>query len=93
MPWFKGNSNREVLRCYYEFHTRRAVGPVGDGVEAGLYYTNEPFPTMEAVADNAWYKLANGTIEHRDPQIGAITHQQAMWIELKAKYLNWAMVK
>lgn len=94
MPWYSGKSkhDREVVRCYYEFNTRKDIGPTGDFVEAGLYWTNEPFSAMEVQSDRAWYKLANGTIEQGRPCHGIPTAAEVMWIELKAKYLNWAMV-
>ena len=85
--------DREVLRCYYEFKTRKNIGPTGDFIEPGLYYTNEPFPAMQVQSDNSWYKLKNGTTEHGRSRRGPLTKKEVLWLELKAKYLNWSMVK
>lgn len=90
---FKKGNGREVLKCYYEFLTRKDIGPTGDFIEPGLYYTNEPFEAMQVQADRAWYKLSNGTIEHASTRRGVATAAEVTWLELKAEYLGWAMVR
>lgn len=93
MGAFFRNNEQDVTRYYYEFLTRKDIGPTGDYVTPGLYFTNELFPAMEVRADRCWYKLHNGTIEHGSTRRCQVTDAEAVWIELKAEYLNWAMVK
>lgn len=84
---------REVVRSYYEFKTRKDIGPTGDFIEPGLYYTNMPFPAMEVQSDRAWYKLSNGTMESGRPVQAITSEAERTWVELKAQHLNWAMVQ
>jgi hypothetical protein len=47
---------------------------------------------MEVQSDRAYYKLADGTMELGRPYHAVVSHSEQTWVELKAKYLGWAMV-
>ena len=84
---------REVVRCYYEFKTLKDIGPTGDFIEPGLYYTTMPFPAMEAQSDRAWNLLGNNTMEESSRPVHMATPEaERTWVELKAQRLDWAMV-
>ena len=80
--------DREVVRCYYEFKTRKNIGPMGDFVTPGIYFTLKPFEAMEVQSNRAWYKLADGTMEMGRPQWEKLTTKEQLWVELKANRLT-----
>jgi len=73
---------------FYEYYARTAIGPTGDGVEAGIYWTFKPHSTLSAQANKVWFQFANGLLEQVKP-VGRATEADLTWLELKSNHLKW----
>ena len=85
MSWF-GHS---IDKVYYKFNNKQSVGPTGDYVEAGVYWTNKLVPALHVQADNVWVSYSNN-IERSKPEVRVIAPDtECTWLRLTAKQLRW----
>ena len=76
-------------KVFYEYLTRKDIGPTGDYVDPGVYWLNKYVPPLEAQADKIWALMDDGTIREIRPTPSFATEETLSWLNLRATYLGW----
>jgi len=82
---------RKPAKVFYEYNAQTQIGPTGDFVEAGVYWTFKSHLTLSVQANKVWFQFANGLLEQVKP-VGRVTlptEADLTWLELKSKHLQW----
>lgn len=85
-----GVFKRRPRKVYYEFTQRRPIGPTGDYLDAGIWWTNHVFSPMKAQAARVWYQYHDNTIEEIQPKKRRVDENTATWLGLQAAHCEWA---
>jgi hypothetical protein len=88
--WF----GHKAVKVYYQFNSRKDIGPTGDWIDPGTYWTIEYFSAMAIQADNVYIETDDGLIEMVAPRQDELaTDAEVTWLKLTAEPLRWAGVK
>ena len=80
---------RNQRKVFYEYLTRKGIGPTGDYIDPGVYWVKKYIPALEVQADRIWILLADGSLREVRPDSGFATEETLSWLELRATYLRW----